>query len=512
MNLYLVMTSALCGALVMAVEFAGVRMLSVGYGATLAIWAAMISVTMLSLAVGYSLGGMLADRVPRPLPLFGIIMLSGVLIVLCPYARGVMRACYHALGLRWGVLASSLVVFLVPLGLLGMVSPYVIRLLSEQNRGVGFTAGGVYAVSTIGSVIGTLLVGLWLIPSLGVTACFRLAGIAALTAGAVGVVWSIRKPAAVLLVLAPALAWALPAPEAKVGLKYTAPDGEPVEILDVMDSPHGRIAVISKGDYLLLAVNGIVQTGIPKDLASMRKGDGLANQYYQELLPYMVDDPEGRHALIIGLAGGMTASLLQRYEIEIDAVDLDPDMIKTARKYFSFTGPAVAADGRRFLEDCRTTYDFCVIDTYSGDTMPFYLASMEAFESSKRVLKPEGILAINYIGAPGGSAFASIYSTLGEVFPHVMAIRGEDSDRVQTITLFASGSPLRIRRGWLDYRPSFDGVDPISETIEQLKVEPDTSKALILTDDCNSVDLLRAQEALAWRSRTIEMIGDKAMF
>jgi len=511
-SLYLVLTSAICGALVMAVEFAGARMLSVGYGATLTIWAAMISVTMLSLAVGYFFGGMLADRCPTPLPLFGIVMVSGLLIVLCPYAGGIMRTCYRTLGLKWGVLASSLAVFLAPLGLLGMVSPYVIRLLSDQNRGVGFTAGGIYAISTIGSVLGTLAIGLWLIPSHGVTACFRVAGTVALFAGGVGTVLSIRKPACLLLILLPTLVRALPTPEVKVGMKYTTPDGEPLEILDVTDSPHGRITVIAKGDYLLLVVNGIVQTGIPKDLRSMGKSDGLAIQYYQELLPYMVDDPEGRRALIIGLAGGMTAALLERHGIAFDAVDIDPDMIAIARKYFSFTGNAVAADGRLFLEDCRETYDFCVIDTYSGDSMPFYLASLEAFQASKRVLTPDGILAINYIGSPSGTAFASIYRTLEEVFDNVMAIRGEDSDRVQTITLFASANPFHIQRGWLDDRPAFYGVDPISETIERLKIKPDTSSAQVLTDDHNPVDLLRAGEGLRWRRRTMAAIGDRVIF
>lgn len=512
MSVFLVVTTALCGALVMAVEFAGARMLSVGYGATLTVWAAMISVTMLSLAVGYFLGGVLADRRPSPTPLFVVVGLAGLLVFLCPYARGVMAPFYHALGLKWGVLASSFAVFLIPLGLLGMVSPYVIRLLSEQDHGVGYTAGGVYAVSTVGSVIGTLLVGLWMIPCLGVSSCFRYSGGPVLVVGVLGAAFSIRKPLALFLLLVPVLAWTLPSPRTKEGLKYATPDGEVLEVLKVTDSPHGRIVVISKGDYLLLAVNGIVQTGVPRNLASMVRGDGLANHYYQELLPHMVDNPVGRRALIIGLAGGMTASLLRLHGIEIDAVDLDPEMIKIAREHFSFVGPAVVADGRRFLDDCRDKFDFCVIDTYSGDTMPFYLASREAFESSRQILEPDGIVAVNYIGSPTGEAFASIYKTLATVFPHVMAIKGEAGTQVQTITLFASSEPLRIRRSWLDYRPGFVGVDPISAAIEQLKVTPDTSAAVLLTDDHNPVDLLRDQDAQDWRARTIEAIGDRAVF
>jgi len=285
-----------------------------------------------------------------------------------------------------------------------------------------------------------------------------------------------------------------------------------VEILDVVDSTQGRITVMAKGDYRLVAVNGIIQTGIPRDLAAYRKGDGLANQYYQELLPYLVDQPGGRRALIIGLAGGMTAAILQRHGIDIEAVDLDPQMIATARKWFSFTGPAVAADGRRFLDDCTAQYDFCVIDTYSGDALPFYLASVEAFASARRLLKSDGILALNYIGSPTGTAFAAIYRTLAEAFPYVMAIKGENSVRVQTLTLFAATEPLRIRRGWLDEQPSFNGVDPISETIEQLKIVPATNSVPLLTDDRNPVDWWRAAEAREWRTRTMRAVGEEAVF
>lgn len=511
-NGYLVFTAALCGALVMVVEFAGVRMLSVGYGATLAVWAIMISVTMLSLAVGYFVGGTLADRHPRPLLLFTIVIASGLLTVLCPFTRAIMRFCYDALGYRWGVLASSLAVFFVPLGLLGTVSPFVIRLLSERHEGVGFTSGGVYAVSTVGSVVGALAAGLWLLPSLGVAMCFRVAGAAALIGGGLGVALSAGRRPVSLLVLLPAVALVLPAPETKVGLSYRAPDGDAVEVLDSVDSPHGRILVLSKGNYRLLVVNGIVQTGIPDDLDTMRRGDALANRYFQELLPYMVEDPVGTRALVIGLAGGMTARVLDKHGVRVDAVDIDPGVIAVARKWFGYTDAVTVADGRQFLEDCESLYDFCILDTYSGDAMPFYLASREAFESAAAVLQPNGIVAINYIGSPQGEAFACIYRTLAAVFPHVSAIRGEDGDRVQTITVFASRRAMELTRGWLIDRPSFSGVDPVSEDIDRLTITPDLSRAFVLTDDRNPIDSLRAGEALAWRRRTMDHLGEDVVF
>ncbi len=512
-KLFLIALAAGCGAAVMIVEFAGARMLNAGYGSTLAVWSAMIAVTMLSLAAGYFCGGALADRFPRASLLSGIILLGGMLVFACPSMKGLLKIFYELFGLRGGVLASSLAVFFVPLGLLGMCGPYVIRLLHEPGKGVGLTAGGVSAVSTLGSVAGTLLVGLWLIPTFGTGACLRATGIGLALFGALGVLVGTRSKAAALLLILPAAGLLAPATEAQSGLRYTAPDGESVEILSVRDSAHGRIAVLGKGEYLLLAVNGIVQTGIPRDLKSLRAGDMLNHYYFQELLPYMTDDPEGRSVLIIGLAGGMTATMLRDlYGMKIEAVDIDPAMIDIARRYFSFEGHAVAADGRRHIEDSRAKFDFCVIDVYSGDSMPIHLSSREAFQAVRNILLPGGVLAVNYIGSPDGMAFKAIMRTLETVFPHRRALRGEDSARAQTITIFASDQPLNIRKRWLDYGWRRPGRDIIGEAIARMTITPDTGGAPVLTDDHNPVDMLRADEGIDWRNRTIGRIGEAAVF
>jgi predicted membrane-bound spermidine synthase len=530
-SVWLLVTAAVCGAVVMALELLGARMLGVAYGGSLAVWAAMIAVTLLSLAVGYFLGGWLADRHPRPALLYGCLLAAAALVALCPHARFILKACHGALGLTGGALASSALIFALPLGLLGITSPFIIRVLcvfaGTDGRGVGIRAGGVYAISTLGSVAGTLLTGLWLIPAFGTGAGFRITATAAAAAGAVGLAAALGWRGAAALAVPAALAL-LPGAAARVGLVYTAPDGERVEIKAVRDSAHGRIAVLDKGGYRLLVVNGIVQTGAPRDLARLTKGQMLAADYFQELLPYTVDDPRGKSALIIGLAGGMTASLLRLYGLDLDCVDLDPEIIAVAREYFSFTGPAEAADGRMFLEGCRKRYDFCVIDTYSGDVFPFHLATREAFEAAKRVLKPGGMLAVNYIGAPGGRAFACLDLTLRGVFAEVLAIGGEPGGDVQTITVFASDRKIGFNKGWLELGGGFSGVDPVTATIGRLKLAPpagllrqrasETSEAsakevgFVLTDDYNPIDFLRAGEALRWRERTARNIGEQAIF
>ena len=118
--LWLLVTAGVCGAVVMDVELLGARLLSPGYGASQVVWAVMISVTLLSLTVGYFVGGFLADRRPRPGLLYGILLVAAALLAACPHVLPmVLRACRTALGIKGGALVSSLAVFFLPLSLLG---------------------------------------------------------------------------------------------------------------------------------------------------------------------------------------------------------------------------------------------------------------------------------------------------------------------------------------------------------------------------------------------------------
>jgi len=503
--------AAVGGAAVMAVELLGARILSVGYGGSLYVWAAMISVTLLSLALGYFVGGTLADRFPNPTLLSAILIVAGLLVSVCPFARPVFRWSYRAFGLKCGAVASSALVFVLPLGLLGTVSPFVIRLVGGSGRHAGMTAGSVYAIATLGSVVGTLATGLWIIPRFGAVVGFKIAALAIVAPAVVGVVVRYGCKGSVVLLL-PIAVGVIATPVVGVGARHTAPDGEEVVVEAVRDSTQGRIEVMRKGQYRLLLVNGIVQTGLPLDSSHLQKGYCLRNHYFQGLIPYMTEAPASASALIIGLAGGLTASVLQQHEMQVDCVDLDPAIIEVARKWFRFSGDVVVADGRRHLGNCEKRYDFCVVDTYSGDTFPSHMASREAFQSARGVLKSNGVLVVNFIGAPGGEAFAGIYRTLEQVFPHVRALKGEPGDDVQSLTVFASAAPIAFNQGWRAESGDSSGADAISETTERMTVVPGPGRGRVLVDGHNPIDLVRSEEALRWRQRTIEHLGIDAVF
>jgi len=206
---------------------------------------------------------------------------------------------------------------------------------------------------------------------------------------------------------------------------------------------------------------------------------------------------------MIGLAGGMTAAVLKQYGMEVEAVDVDPAALDVARRWFAFDGAAVAADGRRYVETCARRYDVCVLDAYLGEGLPAHLATREAFAAVRRALAPGGALVVNFIGAPGGDAFAAMYRTLNAVFPRLLAFRSEPGDDVQAITLFASERPIEFAPLWRASAEDAGGVDPVRDELARLAIPPPGRDATVLSDDYNPLDHLRAREALAWRGKQV---------
>ena len=166
-QLYLVVSVS--GACVLAIEILGTRILGPFYGVSIFLWSALISVTLAALSLGYAIGGRWADRGPQASRLAFMLAGAGVWMLLVPWLARPLLSITEPLGLRAAVLASATLLFFPPLTLLGMVSPYAIRLSAERLEEVGRTAGNLYAVSTLASVFAALATGFWLIPNIGVT-------------------------------------------------------------------------------------------------------------------------------------------------------------------------------------------------------------------------------------------------------------------------------------------------------------------------------------------------------
>lgn len=161
----------ICGALVMSYEILGSRVLAPNFGSSVFVWGSLISVFLGGLSTGYYLGGKLADVRPSTRKLGSIILLPGLMFLAFPlYGTAVCDWIFGMdLGIRMSPLLASLVLFFLPSVLLGMVSPYTAKLMICSLHTSGATVGMLYALSTFGSIVGTLFTSFYLITVAGVT-------------------------------------------------------------------------------------------------------------------------------------------------------------------------------------------------------------------------------------------------------------------------------------------------------------------------------------------------------
>jgi MFS family permease len=198
--LYLVVSVS--GACVLALEIIGTRVLGPFYGVSIYLWSALISITLAALSLGYLIGGRYADRSAGWRPLGFMLGAAGIWVLLIPLMRSGVINLASGMGLRAAVLVAATVLFAPPLTALGMVSPSAIRIKAASLGEVGQTAGDLYAISTIASVVAAIATGFWLVPELGVNGLLAtIGGLLLLTAALCFVLDRKIAPAAIAVTL-----------------------------------------------------------------------------------------------------------------------------------------------------------------------------------------------------------------------------------------------------------------------------------------------------------------------
>jgi len=488
---YLVLTAVVCGGLVMVLEVLGSRVIGPFFGVSLYVWTSLISVTLVSLAGGYAVGGVLADRFRSPTYLFAIVMIAGLLALAIPLLKSPVLAACVPLGLRVGSLVGTLILFGPALFALGCVTPYILRVAVRELDNLGRAAGGFYALSTLGSVLGTLATGFLLIGYLGVTEIFRLAAVL-LIALACGYFIIFRRR---WLVTAALLAPLLPIADAPVEARMK--DGTRVALVAAWDSFYGAIKVVDYRYGALhtreLLIDGLVQGG-------MDVGTGLPvyeYTYFLQLLPYATHHG-GERALVIGLGAGLVPRWYESRGIVTDVVDIDPAIAHVARTYFGYrgAGDVIVADARSFLSSPGRRYDYIIVDVFNGDTTPGHLLTLEALRLMKARLNPEGVVAINLVGSLERRTFmtASVVATVGAVFEQVQVFPSfelEATDGAGNLTILAyDGGPRRANTALLGHFP----VHPLAaKGVRSVLIAPyefpAQTPSMLLTDDFNPMDV-----------------------
>ena len=492
----------------MGLEMTGSRVLATFFGSSIYVWGAIISVFLAALAVGYYVGGMVADRRPDFNVLIYLLLFDGIWLLLIPiYANRICRTILAlGPGQRLGPLLSTLLLFGGPSVLLGMVSPFAVRLAARAVHQMGNVSGSLYALSTLGSIAGTLITAFWLVPAIGVRAILQLLGICLLILPLLVVISLRRKLWFGLIAVTMSIA----------GLAASRASQTPTsdrKIVYEADSAYHHILVVDDAQRKtrFLQFNNYVEGGIELDppyetRVSYSNAFQLARIFKQKI----------DNILIIGGGGGIVARkfITDDPSVVVDHVELDPRVVEVSHRFFHFeTGPRLRVhveDGRNFIRRTTERYDVVILDAFTiGGQIPFHLTTREFLTEVQQVLKPEGVLLANLNGSIQGSRSAilnSEYKTLASVFdnvylfPHLMtAERGgsptPDLYRTRNLILVATeGERLTnemVRTRAVELKNSGRVTSPTF--IEDASILMETGplqRYPIFTDDYAPVDVL----------------------
>jgi spermidine synthase len=398
----------------MATEMCASRLLAPYYGSSTVVWANIIGLVLGALSLGYWLGGRLADRHPSPVLLGRLVLAGAALVALIPFvAQPLLELSVRGIdtvsvGAVVGSFAASLALFAPPVVLLGMVTPFAIRLGVSDIAGAGAFAGRVFALSTLGSLIGTFVPALVTIPLIGTQR--TLIGAAAIIAAAavpvLGRRWGLVALAIAALLLVPP------------GLVKATPG-----LLHEEESAYQYIQVVRRGEERRLYLNE------GHAIHSVWRADTVLTGGEWDMFlcaPPLLGRP-ARAVAILGNAGGTTGRAFGVYypEARIDGVEIDGAVSDAGRAWFGLgDNPRLTvhtADARPFLLASDARYDLILIDAYRQPYVPFYLATREFFALAREHLADDGVIALNVSTVPGDTRLAdAVAGTLAHEFPQVV--------------------------------------------------------------------------------------------
>ncbi len=411
------------------IELSASRLIAPYFGNSTFIWANLIGLTLTYLAIGYCIGGRLADRRPDPRILYTCTAIAAIFAGLIPLvARPILTISLDAfdtvnVGAFYGSLLGTILLFAVPITLLGFVTPFAIRLRIDSIQGAGQTAGRIYALSTIGSILGSFLPVIVFIPLFGTRVSFLIlsGALLILSLGGLLETRSIRLSALVSALLALLLV------SSAAGRGQIKPPYRGV-LIHEQESEYNYIQVLKDGDEYLLALNegqAIHSVYNPNELLTGGPWD------YFMVAPYF-NEPESlvepASGLMIGLAGGTAArQMIAAYpEMQIDGVEIDGAVADIGKQYFGMTDPrihVIIQDGRYFLRTTERTYDIIGIDAYKQPYIPFQLTTREFFAETKAHLKECGVTVVNVGRADSDYRLVDVIaSTMRDVFQAVYEI------------------------------------------------------------------------------------------
>jgi spermidine synthase len=515
------------GAVLLGVEIASSRVLAPFFGNSLYVWGALIGVVLTGLAVGYWLGGALADRRPTVGLLVGVMVLGALLVLAIPYAddRVLRWIVDWDPGARLNPLVAAVALFGPMSVVLAAVTPVAVRIAARDVATLGRTAGRLFAVSTAGSIAGTFATAFVLIPELGTNqllalcAAVLLAGTAlvaavrALPIVGIGALAAAAAASALSVSLAPEQGGRLTAAAAEnYSPVYRLREGgvagsvdyeaEGFEVRYRKNSAYHSLAVVDDSEARYLRFDSSFQSAMV-----LGRPFETPFEYVDYLSLALAYRPTARNVLFVGLGGGSAPKRVWRDfpDLELQVVELDPEVIDVAYDWFALPrDPRLAVeaeDGRRYLQRNERRWDVIVLDAYYADSLPFHLSTQEFLALVRERLAPGGVVVANIIGSlegPESKLFRAFYRTYRTVFPSLMVHPVDfqrDASSIRNIILVAADHALPDRsfllRRWNELRAEHARAPDLTLAINRrYELFVPTRDVPVLTDDYAPTDAL----------------------
>ncbi|HEU4503750.1 MAG TPA: fused MFS/spermidine synthase [Nitrospira sp.] len=497
---FLFLTAFVTGAVVMALEILGSRLLAPVFGNSLFVWGALIGVILAAMSSGYAFGGWVSDRRPGGQVLAALLLVSGAWTFLIAWTG--QAVLFRVAGTiedpRWGPCLAAAVLLGPPAFGLSGVLPAMLRLAVSDLEYLGRHTGRMIALSTVGSLAGTWGTAFFFLSWIGSHALVAWLGI---IQTALGMWWLLKGAGAnPLMVVFCAVLLA--------GLGTGA--WFPVQMLKAPvyqeDSPYQQVRVRDDDLFRYLVLDRTFHAVMWK-----AEPDTLFLPYSQLMVSSLALVSDPKRALVLGHGGGSFAKWLARYwpALELDVVEFDPVVVRMAEEYFAYRAPlqhhVYVRDARAFLNHTEATYDLIWADAFTRHLVPFHLTTEEFFAELRRHLSPGGVLVVNLASSGAGGDLdraQAVVETMKRSFPVIetYAVKGPwpSSSKAENLLFFA-GEPVE-RHGI----PVF--AEKIAALVAQQRLPSEAIALLatrraqpwepgtVLTDDYAPYDLLMGAE------------------
>ena len=478
------------GVASMGLEILAGRIVAPQFGSSIYTWGSIIGVFLAALSLGYHYGGKRAEERASIERLSWLLLGTAGYVAVLIFAGDPLLAAGSAFPLpsRFASLPAVTLLFGPPTYLLGFISPYAAEL--SNTDGVGEASGRVYAVGTVGSILGAFGTTFLLIPAFGIDIIgFLFGALLVGTAFAISLPSIDREPffatVAVTLMLIAAVG------SGAIGVSTGG------QVVYQTQTPYQELEVTDLGDTRTLYLDG--QRHSAMDLNDPTRHVFGYTRYFH--MPYLfAEDPEDIDRVLFIGGGGFSGPkrFAEEYDATVDVVEIDPEVIDVATEYFAVEESEQLNiyndDGRQFLQETDRTYDLIVLDAYKKDKVPFQLTTVEFMQLANERLSPNGMLFANIISAPGGPAskfYRAEYRTMKQVFPQVYSFPTAGPTVIQNIEVVATKNPERVSKSELRARNRNRaiGIDLESE-IDAYRSDESTDDVPVLRDDRAPVDSL----------------------